>query len=175
MTALTQELKAQHQWLVAQLTSVRKNTGAPDAHETLRSIQKGLLAHLQKEDGNLYPRLAAAGEKDPKVREINDMFGSEMKRIATVAVAFFDRYVQPGATSSSKFITDLDELVKVLAARISSEEMVLYPTYDRVAFDDPEGVVESTANDGEGYSAGRWLMIGAALLAAGIGAFVFVR
>lgn len=170
MNNLTHELREQHKWLVSQLTSLQADPGSPQAGQTLKAVQKGLVAHLQKEDGRLYPTLRNVGQKDPKVREVSEMFDTEMKKITTAAVAFFDTYVQPGATQSPKFVTDLEGLVKVLAARISSEEMVLYPTYDRVAFGEADTVnpprEEPAKKQGSNQAAIFWAGGAIALLGA---------
>jgi hypothetical protein len=148
MSQLVDELKNEHQWLVGRVTEIRQNPGAPDVLKQLVQVKKGLLAHLRKEDDRLYPMLMKAGASDPKAREVYEMFANEMKKIGAAAIAFFEKYSpERSGPLGGEFIKDLDGLIKVLGDRIASEEMTLYPTYDRVAANVPAGALPHAAPD----------------------------
>ncbi|OOZ38770.1 hypothetical protein BOW53_14330 [Solemya pervernicosa gill symbiont] len=132
MSALTDELKADHAWVLEKLEEVkRKGIVSEDAVETLMSIKNALIGHLQKEDAKLYPVLNKAAESDNRLKNNLKIFAKDMEQITADAIAFFDRYST--TTSDSAFAEDIGALFSRLKRRISTEEKMLYSEYDKVS------------------------------------------
>jgi hypothetical protein len=137
MTKLIQQLRTEHQVLVSRLDEVRSSidpqTGKlplAKAVFALTMVKKSLLAHLGKEDEELYPVLERAAQHDPAVGDLLRRFGDDMAKISKAALAFFEKYDNRGLFSQA-FPSDLEDLYRVLAQRIVAEESELYPAYER--------------------------------------------
>lgn len=142
MSKLVEELKSDH----VQLKQILKKAGdftkpAVDRIGYLSDVKKGLLAHLGKEDRELYPPLRRAGEQNQEVQRILDVFAKDMEEIAPQALAFFEKYENIQYVSEKmrtdiqfavEFGRDLERLMILLGLRIGREEASLYPQFDRV-------------------------------------------
>ncbi|MGE0869609.1 MAG: hemerythrin domain-containing protein [Kofleriaceae bacterium] len=183
MSKLIQQLRTEHQVLVARLDEVRNSidpkTGKLPLEKAvfaLTMVKKSLLAHLGKEDEELYPLLRHAASKDPAVHDLLKRFGDEMQQISAAALSFFEKYDNRGLFSQA-FPSDLEGLYKVLAARIQAEESELYPAYERayVMYGDfvpPPAPVEDTSKSPAARSASVLAWVWVAAAAATMIAFV---
>jgi hemerythrin-like domain-containing protein len=141
MSQLIEELKSEH----VQLKQILKKAGdftkpAVERIAYLSDIKKGLLAHLGKEDRELYPLLRRAGEQNQEVQRILDVFAKDMEEIAPQALAFFEKYEDVQRVSEQmrteiqfavEFGRDLERLMILLGLRIGREEASLYPQFDK--------------------------------------------
>ena len=143
MANLIEELKSEH----VHLKQILKKAGdftkpAAERIGYLSEVKKGLLAHLGKEDRELYPVLSGVAQHNQEVRRILEVFAKDMEEIAPQALAFFAKYEDVQRVSERmrtdiqftvEFGRDLERLVVLLGLRIGREEATLYPTYDKLA------------------------------------------
>jgi len=143
MANLVEQLKAEH----VQLKQILKKAGdfskpAVERIGFLSEVKKGLLAHLGKEDRELYPVLSGVAQHNQEVRRILEVFAKDMEEIAPQVLTFFEKYedvqwvsekMRTDIAFPAEFGQDLERLVVLLGLRIGREEATLYPTYDRVA------------------------------------------
>jgi iron-sulfur cluster repair protein YtfE (RIC family) len=132
VSKLIDELKKDHVALVQLLDEI-KAVGATseEGKKKLAQAKNGLLAHLKKEDNELYPALKKASEKDAKLKTTLDIFAKDMDAISTFAMEFFTNYANGG--DGIKFAGDWGKLYATLAGRIRKEESSLYAEYDKIA------------------------------------------
>lgn len=120
-------LKAEHANIV-KILGVAADHGVDSAagRETLMTAKVGLLAHLKREDEDLYPALVEAAKDDPIVADALDVLDEDMRGLAGQALAFFDK----AETSDDSIAEDFGTLVALLSRRIQKEEAVIYKAYD---------------------------------------------
>lgn len=132
MAKLTDELRAQHKELTSNLNKVRElGIGSKEGQRLLLSAKNGLLAHLQKEDKELYPVLKKHAQTDERLRKTMEIFAKDMESISKSAMDFFAKYA--GGGSGIEFSKDFGRLFVILGGRISKEEDILYRSYDQLA------------------------------------------
>jgi hypothetical protein len=130
MSNLVNELKADHQQLVAVLTDIRaKGIVSKEAVALLMKAKGALLAHLKKEDTYLYPELYSAAKNDRNLASTIDLFAKDMDKISSSVMAFFTKYENGG--EGLEFAKDIGNLMSILANRIQREENALYPEFDK--------------------------------------------
>jgi len=83
MSKLVEDLKKDHTALVKLLDEIKVlGTASPEGKNKLQQVKTGLLAHLAKEDKELYPVLKKAAEKDAKLKSLLDLFAKDMDGIS---------------------------------------------------------------------------------------------
>ncbi len=130
MSALIDELKKEHSEIVATLNEV-KELGILSSKVMLkfRSVKECLLAHLQKEDEQLYPVLRKEAENNKQLERTLDLLAMDMENVSRVVLEFFDKYFRgeiPGRERQKEF----ENISVVLSKRIGSEEDILYKLYE---------------------------------------------
>ncbi len=132
MSKLIEELKREHAVIIDGLTQLMdKVISSKEGQQLLLNLKQSLLAHLKKEDGQLYPVLNKAAEKDSALKQTLDYFASDMAEISEAALAFFDKYSRVGADIGG-FPADFGRLFAALKIRIHREVDVLYAKYERL-------------------------------------------
>lgn len=132
MSKLVEELKNDHKILGEKLTAVKtKGIVTEEARKELFACKGALLAHLAKEDAQLYPALKKAAQTDAGVKSMLDTFAKDMDQISKAALDFFAKYEKD--PTNADFSKDIAHLLAVLGTRISKEEHILYPKYDQIA------------------------------------------
>lgn len=130
MSILIDELKRDHAAMVEVLNDVnRLGISTKEGNAKLLSAKSFFLAHLKKEDSELYPALRKAQDSD--ARQAVELFTKDMDAISKTALEFFDRYASGG--SGLDFARDFGKLFATLKIRAGKEERSLYPLYDRQA------------------------------------------
>ncbi|MBI5626215.1 MAG: hemerythrin domain-containing protein [Nitrosomonadales bacterium] len=131
MSQLIIELKKEHE-VIANILGEASKLGitSKEGQMKLMDAKKGLLAHLKKEDDQLYPVLKKAAQNDQNLGRTLDFYAKDMEGISKAAVAFFNKYAQGG--SGMEFAKDIGGLFSTLKSRIRKEEDVLYKEYDRL-------------------------------------------
>lgn len=131
MNPLIIQLKKEHETLAALLSNVQKlGVNSTESKAVLIKAKSALLAHLKKEDHDLYPILKKAGEKDESInRQINN-FGKDMEEISKFALSFFDN-IEKDKYSPLEYGKNFGKLISLLSARISREENILYPIFEK--------------------------------------------
>lgn len=131
MAGLIEDLKKDHATIENVLGQVKDlGIGSSKGQTTLLAARQGLLAHLSKEDAQLYPALRKAAERDEKLRRTLDVFAADMQEISKTALDFFQKYASGG--SGLEFAKDFGKLVAALKQRIHKEENLLYVEYEKI-------------------------------------------
>jgi hypothetical protein len=131
MSKLVDELIKQHIDITDTLDKVKSlGIGTEEGQKTLLAAKNGLLAHLKKEDDELYPVLHKAAESDINLKRTLDMYAKDMDEISKTAFEFFEKYST--AEFGLEFAEDFGVLLGVLSQRIMKEEISLYKKYDKL-------------------------------------------
>ena len=133
MSRLIEELKKDHVAITSLLDRV-KNPGInhKEAHAILLTAQASLLAHLKKEDAQLYPVLNKAAESNSALKRTVEFYAKDMDEITGKAVQFFDKYSRRDAEIDLEFAKAFGNLFATISRRLRSEETTLYKEYDKV-------------------------------------------
>ena len=77
MDRLISEFKRDHVVVMDTLNVVKRHgLSSKEGKEGLKSVRDTLLAHLKKEDAQLYPVLRKAAEKDENLKQALDLYAS---------------------------------------------------------------------------------------------------
>ncbi len=129
MSALIEELKKDHSEIVATLNEVKKlGILSKEGQTKLLSVKESLLAHLRKEDGQLYPALKKGAEHNKDLKNTLDLFAMDMENVSRVVQEFFDKYYE-GALGE-EFAREFEKLFESINSRIRHEEEALYDEYE---------------------------------------------
>jgi len=129
MSSLIEALKAEHKNILKILEDVYQiGPDTEEGHRRLMAAKNGLLAHLKREDDELYPVLEKAGAEDPFLRDILSEFNEDMATVSVLALAFFAKHFLP--TSPKVFALEYEHLANTLMERIEKEETIIYKYYD---------------------------------------------
>lgn len=133
MARLIDELKRDHIEIDAMLAKVRDSKiSHQEAHRILIAAKVKLLAHLKKEDLQLYPVLNKEAVNDAALKRSVEFYAKDMQEITAEAVAFFDKYSPADAAIDIEFARAFGKLYSILSRRLRSEESTLYPAYEKV-------------------------------------------
>lgn len=131
MSVLIDELKQDHVVLVETLNKIKSLGITSEEGQKLLIAAKGaLLAHLAKEDKELYPTLRKAAESDASLQSTLDFYAKDMDEISKAALEFFDKYSDGG--TGLEFAKDLGGLFGSLGTRVRKEESTLYVKYNEL-------------------------------------------
>ncbi len=131
MSSLVEELKKEHLLISSTLTKVRtQGIVSKEGQKTLLDAKNSFLAHLKKEDEQLYPVLRKAAEKDPNLKRTLDIFAKDIEFISQVVLIFFKKYESGG--SGLEFAKDFGRLSAALSVRIVKEENVIYEKFNEL-------------------------------------------
>ena len=131
MSRLIDELKQDHVVLVETLNKIKSlGIASEEGQKTLLAAKGALLAHLAKEDKELYPTLNKAAETDADLKSTLDFYAKDMDKISKEALAFFGKYA--GGGSGMEFAKDLGKLFGDLGARVRKEESTIYNKYNEL-------------------------------------------
>jgi len=131
MTDLISELKSEHALIASMLNKVNSlGIFSKEGQDVLLQAKNGLLAHLSKEDHELYPKMKKEAEKNPELERTLGVFAKDMQDISKTALDFFDKYQSGG--SGIEFARDFGRLFSVLNMRIGREERILFPEFEKI-------------------------------------------
>ena len=131
MSRLIDELKQDHVVLVETLNKIKSlGIASEEGQKTLLAAKGALLAHLAKEDKELYPTLNKAAETDADLKSTLDFYAKDMDKISKGALTFFEKYA--GGGSGMEFAKDLGKLFGDLGARVRKEESTIYIKYNEL-------------------------------------------
>lgn len=133
MARLIDELKKDHAAIEKMLTRAKSpNITHQEAHKILLEAQASLIAHLRKEDLQLYPVLNRAAAGDANLKRTVDFYTKDMDEITRNAVDFFKKYSAPNAPIDIEFAKAFGRLFATLTQRQRSEENCLYKEYEKL-------------------------------------------
>ncbi len=131
MSLLIEELKKEHIKILASLNEANEiGILSREVQAKLLSAKAGLLAHLKKEDEQLYPVLRKEAENNEALKNTLDLFAMDMENVTKAAQEFFDKYYE--GVLDKKFVGEFEGLFVALGARIKNEEDVLYEEYEKL-------------------------------------------
>ena len=133
MAKLIDELKKDHVAISTLLNRVKDpNVSNAEAHKILLSAQASLLAHLKKEDSQLYPVLNNAAKDNAGLKRTVDFYAKDMNEITRKAVEFFDKYSRHDSRIDLEFAKAFGNLFATISGRLRSEESTLYKEYEKL-------------------------------------------
>jgi hemerythrin-like domain-containing protein len=129
MSHLIEELKREHM-LIAEILSKARNLriSSEEGKDALMSLKSILLAHIQKEDEQLYPVLRKAAEKDEYLKSTLDLFAKDMDVISQTIRDFFENFTEGKLGQNHAKV--IGRFFATLSKRIRQEECVIYEKYD---------------------------------------------
>ena len=133
MARLIEELKKDHVAIESMLARVKDSSiTSKEAHKILIEAKASLLAHLKKEDAQLYPVLNRAALSDVALKRTVDFYAKDMDEITRNAIAFFDKYSPADATIDIEFAKAFGRLFATISRRLRSEETTLYKEFEKI-------------------------------------------
>ncbi|MHC4182130.1 MAG: hemerythrin domain-containing protein [Planctomycetota bacterium] len=131
MSILTKELKKDHLEIVAALDEIKElGILSKEGQAKLLSAKERLLAHLKKEDEQLYPLLKKEAKNNKQLKSALDLCAIDMENVSRIVLEFFDKY--SGEVSGEELQREFENLSVALGKRIRNEEDILYEEYDMV-------------------------------------------
>ncbi len=131
MSALIGEFKRDHAKIIAMLNEAKElGILSKEGQAKLMSIKEHLLAHLKKEDEQLYPVFRKEAEGNKNLKKELEMFAMEPEYVSRVVSEFFDKY--SGGETDEDFSINFESLYASLTTRIRSEEEALYEEYEEI-------------------------------------------
>lgn len=132
MLDLIDELSAEHSDLSISFGNLeRLDITSEESHKEFQSIKSSLLAHLRKENEELYPQLREISFNNLQLQRTLDWFMRDLARISAVLILFLDTYADGG--SPLAFRRDFKRLNKILNALIKQEERIIYTEYQNAS------------------------------------------
>lgn len=133
MSRLIEELKKDHVAISNLLTRVNDaKVSHKDAHAILLTAKASLIAHLKKEDAQLYPVLNKAALADPVLKRTIEFYARDMEEITRNAIQFFDKYSKNDVPLDLEFAKAFGNLFATISRRLRSEETTLYKEFDKL-------------------------------------------
>jgi len=130
MLLLIDELKDEHVMIVDTLKSIeRLGVYSIEGRKKLLTAKNDFLAHLKKEDDELYPALKKIAENNKTFKKKVDHLSKNIEEVTMFVLQFFDKYATGG--SATEYKVDCDRLYSILKARILNEE-ILYKEYKKL-------------------------------------------
>ncbi len=112
-----------------------------ESRKKLFHIKATLLAHLKKEDEELYPILWKEAENNQDLKLKLESFAREMDSVTSTITAFFKKYFDGEFEDDFKndlknnFKNDFKKMFIILTKRINREESELFPEYIKLNLD----------------------------------------
>ena len=131
MSDLIEELKKEHATIAATLDEVNKlGIGTQEGQAMLMSAKTSFLAHLKKEDEQMYPLLNRAAESDPELKQTLEFYAKDMDEVTKAALEFFEKYSHSDA--GMEFAKEYGKLFTTLSLRIRKEEAAIYKKFEEL-------------------------------------------
>ena len=128
---LIKELKEEHVEIMRYFEKIKILKSNEKIVEEISSLKELLIEHLKLEDRMLYPALKDC--ENNKAKEAGDKFSEEMNEVSKVVLKFFDKYQDKNRilTDYKKFINETEEIIKAVSKRVSAEETILFPLFEK--------------------------------------------
>ena len=132
MSALIEELKKDHSEIIDTLNEVKElGILSKEGQAKLMSIKAGLLAHLKKEDEQLYPVLKKEAENNKQLESTLDLFAIDMENVSRIVLEFFDKFYR-GEIPDKELQQEFKNFSVALSKRIRNEVDILYEVYEKM-------------------------------------------
>jgi hemerythrin superfamily protein len=131
MSILIKELMKDHLEIVATLDEIKElGILSKKGQAKLLSVKERLLAHIKKEDEQLYPVLKKAAKNNKQLKSALDLCAIDMENVSRIVLEFFDKYSR--GVSGEELQREFENLFVTLGKRIRNEEDILYDEYDMI-------------------------------------------
>lgn len=129
MSDLIKELKEEHNTLKTLLSEVYNYISSKEKKiEFVKKLKAIVVAHIEKEDKELYPFLKKAAEKDANLKIKLELFAKDWEGISEFANYYIEKYSE--GNFDQKFAGDTAKLLSTLRQRMMKEEISLYSEYN---------------------------------------------
>jgi iron-sulfur cluster repair protein YtfE (RIC family) len=133
MARLIDELKRDHAEMEKMLAKAKDpGISHKETHQILLAAQASLLAHLKKEDAQLYPVLQRAAAGDANLKRTVEFYAKDMDQITGEVIGFFNRYADPNAPIDIEFAKAFGKLYATISRRQRNEENSLYREFEKL-------------------------------------------
>jgi len=133
MARLIDELKRDHEEMEQMLARAKDpKISHKETHQILLAAQESLLAHLKKEDAQLYPALHRAAAGDANLKRTVDFYAKDMDLITKDVIAFFNKYAAHDAPIDIEFAKAFGRLYATITKRQRNEENSLYKEFEKL-------------------------------------------
>ena len=130
MLKLIEEFKKDHSLLVETLNKSRKlGVQTKEGQNEILSAKDAILAHIKKEDDELYPVLRKAAVSNQKLKELMPEFDKDMSEISRYSLEFFGN---DNRLTGSNLAMELEKFIAILDRRILREETFLFVEYEKL-------------------------------------------
>ncbi len=131
MPQLIEEFKSSHVEISDIFLQVMKlGVTSEEGQKKLFHAKSTLLAHLKKEDEELYPILWKEAENNQDLKLKLESFVWDIDAVAMTIFAFFEKY--SGGEFEIDFKNDFNKMYVALTKRIISEENELFSEYEKL-------------------------------------------
>ena len=130
MGKLTDELRREHSRIMGSLQGLgEEDPATASARARLKAAHTTLLAHITKEEIEIYDALDAAAETDMGLRRTLQIFGLDTVAVTRAVMAFFGKWLNQAPAPG--FRSEFEAMLVALRTRIHREEELLFKEYDR--------------------------------------------
>jgi len=132
MSTFIDDLKKDHQKLLGTLQEAQAlGWGTCAGRIKLLECKELLVAHLNKENTRLYPEMRKCSHDNASTEKTVGDFTSEMESLTKDVVAFIANADK--MTLGMDYARELGKIISIVKRRISREETLLYPLYEKLA------------------------------------------
>lgn len=129
MSELVKKLKMDHAKIAFFFSEILEfGVTSEEGQKRLLDTKATLLAHLKKEDDELYPVLWEKAESNHRLKLKLEAFANDAGNVTSAILAFFEKYAG-GQHGDLEF--DFNEAYLILIKRILAEENELFPEYEQ--------------------------------------------
>ncbi len=129
MSALIDELRKEHEAILNVLNEIKAvDITAPEVWDKFKTMQLGLIDHLQKEDEFIYLVLREAASNRTELKRLIDSAADDMEAITRMVQDFFAKYPTEG--KGPDFKEEFNTLIATIRNRILNEENVFFIEYE---------------------------------------------
>lgn len=129
MSNIIQELVEEHNALKELLSSVYNYISSKEKKiEFVKKLADIVVAHIEKEDKELYSFLRKEAEKDTNLKTKLELFAKDWEGISEFTNYYIGKYSEGQFTS--EFAADTAKLLSTLRQRMMKEEISLYSEYN---------------------------------------------
>lgn len=131
MPGLTAELRKEHIALAEMLKAVKMcGVETIEGQEKVFSMKELLIAHLRKEDLQLYPAMKVASSYDERLAYTLELFAKDMDAVTAFVIKFYNRPMR--FNPDAGFCAEVKRFLAIIRSRMSREETTLYSEYDKL-------------------------------------------
>lgn len=125
---LIQILKEQHQVILGIFSDIDATSDLENEKTLFKKLMPIAVAHLEKEDTQLYPALKNSSEDD--IRQMVEVFSVTMSGYAKELSGIADEIIASQGVLSTEIFGRYEKIRDKIKNRITIEEVTLFPAYE---------------------------------------------